>query len=65
MAAPQIYDLLTTPIGGDGSADLAAFDEVAVELGTHFFEARGNPRAWPSRALDDVRTHDSVQGALE
>ena len=39
---PTIDDLLAAPICGDGGADLAAFGEVALELGAHFFEAGGD-----------------------
>jgi hypothetical protein len=42
-ATPQVDDLLTAPVRSDGSADLAALDEVAVELGTQFLEARSDP----------------------
>ncbi|MGH6689967.1 MAG: hypothetical protein ACREF4_04710 [Gammaproteobacteria bacterium] len=38
--------LLAAPVRGDGGADLAAFGEVALELGAHLFEA------WSDLSLD-------------
>jgi hypothetical protein len=38
-ATPQVDHLLTTPICSDCGADLAALDEVALELVAHRLEA--------------------------
>ena len=41
-ATPQIDDLLAAPVRSDRGADLAAFGEVALELGAHLLEARSD-----------------------
>ena len=59
-ATPEVDHLLATPVRGDGGADLAALDEVAVELLTHFLEARSDATAAVRRALDGFQMQVGV-----
>ena len=57
VATPQIDDLFAAPVRRDSGADLAAFGEVALELGAHLFEAGGDQSSAVSRgfpASDDL-----------
>ena len=56
-ATPQVDHLLATPVRSDGGADLAALDEVAIELGTHLLEARSDPTAVIRCAPDNFGMH--------
>ena len=54
-ATPQVDDFLAAPIRCDGSADLAALLEVALELGAYLFEAWSDePGDAGFRAVDAV-----------